>query len=222
MATATKTRSADRWLVISTDWAGYRAMLKIRGERGSSRIIYLDGRLTLTSAGFSNEVIKKRLGTFIQEVATGLRIRAVFAGSTTLWWRRRRSGIEGDETYYFANYGKIAGKKEIDLRVDPPPDLAVEAVVSHPFKEALEVYRRLGVPEVWVCDGRTLRIMVLQADRSYGSATTSVSMTMLAAELILKWVQHDPDADDITWALAVRRWVADELAPQYRAGDVPP
>ena len=221
MATVTKTRSADRWVMIVTDWAGYQAMLKIRGERCSPRIIYLDGRMTLVSPGFSHEVIKKRLGTLIQEVVIGLKIPAVFAGSTTLRKQRRRGGVEGDEVYYFANADKVAGKKAIDLQIDPPPDLAVEAVVSHPVKDALEVYRRLGVPEVWVCDGRKLRIYVLQADQSYDLAASSVSLPMLSAEQILKWVQHDSDANDMTWAVSIRQWVADELAPHLRAGDDP-
>ena len=63
-----------------------------------------------------------------------------------------RGGVEGDQTYYFANAARVRGKKKIDLRRDPPPDLAIEVVVTHDADEAVEVYRRFRVPEVWVCD----------------------------------------------------------------------
>ena len=49
------------------------------------------------------------------------------------------------------------------------------------MKDALEVYRRLGVPEVWICDGRCFSILVLQADRTYAEVSTSASLPMLTA-----------------------------------------
>ncbi len=194
---------ADRWVVIRTDWAGYRAMLKIRGEGPSPRIIYLDGRMTLVSPGYSHELIKKRLATLIEEVIIGLDIPAVVAGATTLRDKPRRGGAEGDEAYYFANSEKVAGNKAIDLRVDLPPDLAVEAVVSHPVKDALEVYRRLGVPEVWVCDGRCFGSWPSRPIRPMPSAPTSKSLPMLSAVDLLRWVQHLPDARHNTWGREV-------------------
>lgn len=51
MATGTTTRSADRWVVVMTDWAGYQAMLEIRGERSSPRIIYTQGEDDALVAG---------------------------------------------------------------------------------------------------------------------------------------------------------------------------
>ena len=100
----TKTPSR-RPLVPDHDRLGglFKAMLKIRGDRSSPRIIYLDGRMTLVSPGFSHEVIKKRLGTLIQEVAFGLGYPR-----SSLPVRRRsgdaaKGGVEGDESYYFAN-----------------------------------------------------------------------------------------------------------------------
>jgi Uma2 family endonuclease len=218
MATATKRRGRDQWVYFHTDWAGYDALLSARGERSYPRITYLDGRATLVSPGYSHESIIKRIGWLFEEVLFGLRIRFVPSRATTLRREAGRGGVEGDETYYIANAAKLAGKKDIDLRVDPPPDLAIEAVVSHPVKDALEVYRRFGVPEVWVCDGRRLRILILQPDTTYAESATSGVVPCLTADEVLGWVQRPETGDELEWRRDVRHWVENELVPRHRAG----
>ena len=47
---------------------------------------------------------------------------------------------------------RVRGKKKLSLKIDPPPDLAIEVVQSHDADAAIEVYRRFKVPEVWVYD----------------------------------------------------------------------
>jgi Uma2 family endonuclease len=215
MATGSKVLGRDRWFVFPTDWAGYRALDKARGERSQPRLIYLDGRVTLVSPGLSHETLTKRLGWIVEAVLEVLDIPAVASRQTTLRKRERRGGVEGDESYYIANYARMVGKKKIDLRVDPPPDLAIEVVVSHPVKDALEVYRRLGVPEVWVGDGRSLRILLLQADGTYAESPVSASLPMLSAVDVMDRLQH-PARDDIAWKRDLRRWVEDEIVPRHR------
>ena len=51
-------------------------------------------------------------------------------GSTTFKLKRRKVGLEPDECFYVKNVECVRGKKNIDLSVDPPPDLAIEIEVS--------------------------------------------------------------------------------------------
>jgi Uma2 family endonuclease len=214
MATVTHQVGHDNWILIETNWAGYQSMLRIRGERCVPRVTYLDGRMTLVSPGFSHEFLRKRLGTFIEEVLDGLGIRYLPAGHTTLRRRARRGGVEGDESFYVANAAKIAGKKRLYMSVDPPPDLAIEVVFSHLAEYALEVYRRLGVPEVWVCDAQNLQILLLQGDQTYVLSRQSAVLPRVSAEEAHDWVAR-PDTGAMTdWKLEVRRWVTEILAPR--------
>jgi Uma2 family endonuclease len=215
MTTGTRALGRDRWFVFQTDWAGYRALDRARNERSVPRLIYLDGRVTLVSPGFPHEKLSSRLDWLVSAVLVGFGIPAICAGHTTYRRKSRRAGLEGDETYYIANAARLAGKTDIDLRVDPPPDLVVE-VVSHPVKDALEVCRRFGVPEVWVCDGRALRILLLRPDRRYARSPVSASLPMLSAEAVLGWVQRPETGDETAWRRDVRRWVEDELVPSHR------
>ncbi len=222
MATVTKpgaiADAGDDQLVVfeSVDWGGYASILKVRGERNRPKAVYLDGRLTLMSPGYAHERLKKLLGGFVEIALEGLGVPFLAAGSTTLRRKRRRGGVEGDETYYLKNLADLRGKSRIDLRVDPPPDLAVEVVVSHDADDAVEVYRRLGVPEVWVGSAEGLAFLTLKEDGAYVSAAESRAIPGLTAAEVPSWIVRDDFPDDFEWRRGLRRWVADELAPRRR------
>jgi Uma2 family endonuclease len=199
------------------DWKGYSTMLRLRGDRPAPRMIYLDGDLLLVSPSFIHERLGKRLGMFVIEVVVGLQIPCQPSGSTTFRRRKKQAGVEGDETYYLANAAQILGKREIDLRTDPPPDLAIEAVHTHEAAEAVEVYRRLRVPEVWVCDEVELEILVRQSNGRYARAESSAAFPFLKATEIFAWVTKPEAASDTEWATDLRRWVRETLAPRRAA-----
>jgi Uma2 family endonuclease len=225
MATTITDRSttidADQCVELrDIDWKGYLTVLRLRGDRGRPRIIYLDGSLYLVTTSLPHEDLKKRLGLLISEVVLGLNIPCRQTGETTYRRRKKKGGVEGDETYYIANAPQVRGKKEIDLRTDPPPDLAVEVVYTHAAKAAVEVYRRLGVPEVWICDEKGLRILVRQANGRYAESATSAAFPFLTAAEIFSWVGRPEAEADTEWGLEVRRWVRDTLAPRREAPGV--
>jgi Uma2 family endonuclease len=200
------------------DWEGYRAFLRLRGGRRHPKVVYLDGRLTLTSPGYAHERLKKRLRGLVEIALEGLGIRFVAAGSTALRRKRRRGGVEWDEAYYLNNLAALRGERRIDLRVDPPPDLAVAVVVSHDADDAVEVYRRLGVPEVWVCTEAESTFLLLDERGDYAASRASRAVPGLAVAEALPWAVRDDFADDFEWRQAFRRWVAEVLAPRRRGG----
>jgi Uma2 family endonuclease len=197
-------------------WKGYVTLLRLRGERSMPKMVYLDGTAWLMSPTFPHERLKTRLGQFATEVLVGLRIPYVPAGSTTLRRRAKKGGVEGDQTFYLANEARIRGKNRIDLRTDPPPDLAMEAVYSHDAEAAVEVYRRLRVPEVWICDEAELLILVLQPNGKYATSTTSAAFPFLSAAEVYEWVSQPQSVAELEWVTALRRWVRRTLRPRIR------
>lgn len=214
VAPATDLDDADRSFEIhATGWEGYEAYLAARGERSRPKMIYLDGALTLVSPGQPHERLNVRIGRFFHEVVVNLGIHTLSLGQTT--WRRRDvdAGVEGDQTFYITNEHLVRGR-EVDLEVDPPPDLAIEVVHSHKADGALETYRRLGVPEVWVCDENRVRILILGADGAYNEATHSLALPFLAAAEIFAQVQQPAGMSDLDQIHSVRRWVREVLVPR--------
>ena len=196
----------------AVDWKGYSALLRVRGERSAPRIIYLDGMVWIMSPAYFHEHLAERLGHFVMVVVEELDIPCAPSGSTTFRRRMKRGGVEGDKTFYLANEARIRGKKKINLREDPPPDLAIEAVNTHAADAALEVYRRLRTPEVWVCDEDSLNIHVLQPNGRYAPSQNSLAFPFLQATEILAWAIRTQTGSETTWMKDLRRWVREELA----------
>jgi len=229
MSTATPISTADRMeppslgaapcvMMSAVGWAGYRTLLRLRGDRPRPRMIYLDGDAFLMSPAFPHEELAELLGVLVLVVVEELGIPCRLSGSTTFRRRSKGGGAEADKSFYLANAPRVLGKRTLHLRSDPPPDLVIEAVNTHAADAAVEVWRRFGVPEVWVADGATLQIQALQPDGQYSESLTSVAFPLLHAAEIHEWVTR-PDRDATTaWLKALRRWVAEVLAPRTRDG----
>ena len=230
IATATNPQSAttSSWVkgdqvveFVGIGWVGYQGLLRVQGERSRPQITYLEGDALLVSPSLQHEWMSNRLGPFVMEVVVGLDIPCVAIGQTTLHRRRKRGGVQPDASFYFANSAAIAakkGKEDIDLRVDPPPDLAIEVVHTHKAEKAIKVLESFSVPEVWVCDEASLRILVLGEDRRYREADRSVALPFLTGEEIHSWVIRD-DCDTMTdWCRTLRQWVETVLVPRTQAG----
>jgi len=228
MATATATailkppREAEGGQCVefpAVGWKGYLTLLRLRGERATPRMVYLDGTVWLMSLSFPHERMKERFGWLLLVLIEEFDVPCIPAGSTTFRRRAKKGGVEGDQTYYLANEARIQGKghkDNIDLSTDPPPDLAIEVVRSHGAAAAIEVYRRLRVPEVWICDRAELVISVLQPNGRYASSPTSASFPFLSAAEVLDWVGRPHNVSDTEWTMELRRWARRTLKPRVR------
>jgi Uma2 family endonuclease len=222
---ATREGEGDRRVALrDVGWKGYLTLLRLRGERPMPKMLYLDGTIWLMSPTYPHERLKKRLGWVVEEIVRSFRIPCIATASTTFRRRSKKGGVEGDQSYYLANAGRIRGKDKISLRTDPPPDLAIEAVCTHEADEAVEVYRRFRVPEVWVCDEAELIILILQPDGQYAPSSTSAAFPFLSAAEIHDWVTRPQTAFDTDWMNEFQRWVRRTLRPRVRrrAGNADP
>jgi Uma2 family endonuclease len=211
----------QRVVLRGIGWEGYTTMLRLRGGRPVPRMAYLDGDLILMSPAYLHEFVKERFGWFVRVIVEEFRIDCAPAGRTTSRRRAKRGGVEGDQTYYLASEPRIRGKSRVDLRIDPPPGLAIEAVHTHGADAAIEVYRRLGVPEVWLWEDGGLRILARQADGRYAEAATSVAFPPLGRDAIAGWIDRPRDTSGTQWALQLREWVRASVVPR-RGPHAPP
>ncbi|MBC7965084.1 MAG: Uma2 family endonuclease, partial [Fuerstia sp.] len=109
------------------------------------------------------------------------------SASTTFRRSDLKRGFEADESYYVQNAELIRGKREIDLSIDPPPDLVVEVEITRSAINKLRMFASMGIPEVWRYDGKVLSIGVLQSDGYSESETSHVLPgfpAALASELL--------------------------------------
>jgi Uma2 family endonuclease len=195
------------------DWRTYSRLLRAFAERPGIRLTYDRGELEITSPTLEHDDDGRVLGTFVFVLTEELGLPLKHGGSTTLRRRLRRRGIEADECFWIANAHRMAGKRRLDLRTDPPPDLAVEVDVTRNSLNRMDIYAVLGVPEVWRLDGNTLSFFVLGAGRSYSSAAVSRSFPLVTPADLLGFIQQARQAGDENPVLRqFRAWVRQRVA----------
>ena len=126
----------ERRIISGVSWERFEAFLNDMGDSLGYRVTYLDGVLELVSPSRRHERNKSIIGSLLEAYCQEKRIRYFPDGSTTFRKAEKRGGTEADESYC------IGTEKEF-------PDLAIEVVETSGSINKLEVYKRLGVQEVW-------------------------------------------------------------------------
>jgi Uma2 family endonuclease len=118
-------------------------------------------------------------------------------------------GLEPDECWWIANADKLEGRQDVDLRRDPPPDLALEIEVSRRLRERWKIYAALRVPEVWSWDGEIVRFHVLKG-RKYRVAARSPAFPFLSSQDLARFAKQMRDGHEMEGLLAFEAWLREE------------
>jgi Uma2 family endonuclease len=195
--TSPELESAGSVVLSDISWELYEKILEAFGER-RLRHTYVDGMLEIMSPLHVHEWRKKFIGRLIEMMAWRTRVPIKSAGSTTLRKKLKRRGLEPDESYYVANEPVVRGRDELDLRTDPPPDLAVEVDVTHKSLSRLEAYAKLGVPEIWRHDGEIVQFLKLDSKGTYTPVSHSVAFPRVASADIRRFLNMLSSQDENT------------------------
>ena len=172
--------TADHRVFMHVGWDGYEALLALRGERPQPRMAYLDGVVELMTTSWDHERIKSWIGRIIE--AYMLEVGILF-GTYGHWTMKQgpgpeAAGVEADDCYQL---GPDQSKRW--------PDLAIEVVWTHGGIDKLEIYRRLGVREVWFWDDGEIHVHVL-GDDGYHAAERSQCLPEIDLELVASLVDQ--------------------------------
>lgn len=198
-----------RVVLRNISWELYQALLRdIEGQRVS--LTYDRGILEIMPPTPRHEKTGKFIARLVEELTVELRIPIVGLGRTTWFSHRINRGLEADECYYVARADWAKGREEFDLLVDPPPDLAIEVDITSSSLDKEDIYRELGVPELWRYENGQLTIRVLNAAGIYETVAQSVSFPVLPPAVIEEFVAKRK-LDDTALVLAFREWVQANL-----------
>lgn len=195
----------QQFLIQDADWPAYQAMLRAVGDRHVF-VTYSQGRLELMAPSWEHDARAERIGQLIRILAEELNIPLIGGGSTTFRREDLDRGLEPDRCYYIANQARVRGRTEIDLAVDPPPDLCVEVELSRRLLDRIEIYQRLGVPELWRDNGRILRVFAL-ADGVYVERPNSPALAPVTVAQMNQLLDLAEGLDDTAWSRKVRAQV---------------
>lgn len=137
----------------NVSWRELQRRLARKGERAVPRVHYLDGVLELMTPSRGHERNASWLGMLLGVYALEQGIELSSFGHWTLTDRLRRAGAEADDCYILGN-----DSEEKLTR----PHFVIEINWSRRGIKKLEIYRRLGVREVWFWERGILTVHVLR------------------------------------------------------------
>jgi len=153
-------------------------------RRGSvPRMTYDEGVLELMSPRRQHENIGSLIGRLVETYTEILGIEVQSVASTTFKRKDLQKAFEADESYYIEHAELIRPKEEVDLTIDPPPDLVIEVEITSSAIRKLKLFAAMGVPEVWRHDGELLEMFVLENEQ-YKPINSSRALPGLTAATI--------------------------------------
>jgi Uma2 family endonuclease len=208
-----------RIIIHGVDWGDYQKMLQIVGDR-RIHVTYDEGTMEVRMPSQEHERSAQLLGFFIPQLADELEVDFEPLGMTT--WKRSdvEKGLESDQCYYIRNEAIVRERVELDLEVDPPPDLAVEVDITSSSLNRMGIYAELAVPELWRYDGRNLTMYQLQPDGEYRACETSLSFPGLRPADVERFIEVGRTTAKRQWAREIRAWVRDELIARRNAPEL--
>jgi Uma2 family endonuclease len=157
---------SDQHIVLQgIGWDLYVALRDLPENR-NKRMVYDRGVLEIMTLSSFHERIAELIARFVDEWTVAQGIPVVSCGSMTFQREDLDRGLEPDKCYYIQHEPLIRGRRQIDLTVDPPPDLVVEVNYVSSSLDKMAIYADIGVPEVWRWRDESLQVFAL-AERQY-------------------------------------------------------
>jgi Uma2 family endonuclease len=181
LAEAPRPLPADSIVVLhGATWADFQRVLEIRGERPVPRITYLEGDLELMSPSLPHESIKSMIGCLVEAWCLEKGVDITPYGSWTLENKESERGVEPDECYVLG-----------DVPAPERCDLAIEVIWTSGGIDKLEVYRKLGVREVWIWKRGRIEVFALRGERYEAIERSELLPGIDLAELV-RFVEQQP------------------------------
>lgn len=203
----TTVRSPEQRIVLhNIPWDLYESILLTHRDRSVPRFTYDRGELEIMSPSAEHEQLTETIRLLVNIVAEEIGINAKGFGSTTFRREDLDRGFEPDACFYIENLARVRGKKELDLRMDPPPDLLIEIDITSSSLDKLSIIAEVRVPEVWLYDRKGWRILRLQGT-NYMEQGESTALPGLTTEAITRLVEESRTLEPLAWMRQVREWV---------------
>ncbi|MEG4312892.1 MULTISPECIES: Uma2 family endonuclease [unclassified Microcoleus] len=191
-------------------WETYEQLLEIFAERSTPRMTYYQGTLELMVPLPEHERYSWTLGRLIVALSEEIGIEIMGLKSSTWRSEPKKAGNEADECFYIQNEALMRGKLTIDLKNDPPPDLAVEMDLTSSSINKMAVYAELKVPEVWIWKKGKLIINILN-DTGYVESETSLAFGSFPVKELAQFMHLDSDKGENARIREFREWVRSHL-----------
>jgi Uma2 family endonuclease len=204
------TPEEQSFLLPGIDWETYRKLSEALTGR-HVRLTYDRGNLELMTISSRHGRFSGLFARLINVLTEELGLPICTCRDMTCDRQDLDRALEPDEGFYIENEPAIRDKEEIDLSLDPPPDVAVEIDLRRSPKSRMSIYAAIRVPEVWRFDGESLRIHQLGADGQYSVVEHSPHFPFVTGADLVRFVQQRTQVDENTLVRLFREWVREQI-----------
>lgn len=202
----------QRVVLRNISWQTFTAMLNEMEQDRATRFAYIDGILEIMTPLGEHENTNRFIDRLISTLAEEINLNIKSFGSLTLKRENFKRGAEPDSCYYIANELRVRNKRNIDLDIDPPPDLVLEIDITSSSIDKSPIYASVGVPEIWRYDGRSLTVFVLsQPDLIYIPTPASPTFPILNLNLVPQLIAQSLIDGETKTLRSFRAWVHQQL-----------
>ncbi|MDB9447107.1 Uma2 family endonuclease [Anabaena sp. CS-542/02] len=172
--------------LTGVSWVQFKNLESAFSSIPGVRLIYLDGGLEIVILGSEHEYYKRTISLLLEAYMRSENIRFYSQGSATLGSQEINAQKEPDESYSF-NAQKAT------------PDLVIEVIVTSGGINTLEVYQRIGIPEVWLWEDGNLKVYELTGEcQGYKRVQESNLLPNLDLNLLTKYITYYDQYDAVT------------------------
>jgi Uma2 family endonuclease len=206
LAAPTAPVEGSRIVLYDVSWETYEKLLEAFAEHPKLRMNYYHGTLELMTPLPAHERYSWTLGRLVTVLTEELGMEIMGLKSTTWRSKPKAVGKEADECFYIQNELKVRNKLDINLKNDPPPDLAIEIDTTNSSVDKMAIYAELKVPEVWRYEEGQLIINLL-TDTGYIESETSLAFGTFPVKELTKFLQLDSQKGENARMREFREWV---------------
>jgi Uma2 family endonuclease len=212
MATATATPPREQQIVLlGIAWQTYERLLSDDMDRSVPRFTYDRGELEILGPSPEHEIINRTLALLVELIAAELAIDVLDVGSTTFKRQELQRGFEPDSSFYIQPEARVRRREQIDLSVDPPPDLVIEIGITRSAIPKLPIFAAMGVPEVWRWDGEQVIILQL-AGSAYAEVSASAALPPMTTNTLNRFLRASRSQRRTVWIRQLREWARSTTA----------
>ncbi len=202
---ASPPEAGQRLILHGASWGTYERLLADFQDSHAAHFTYDRGVLEIMVLSAKHEELNRAVALLVEILALEMNINVRNLGSTTFTREDLARGFEPDTCFYIQNAARVRGKEEINLEVDPPPDLVVEIDITHPSLDKLPIYAAVGVLEVWRYDGQQLTIFTLEGE-AYRTHEKSVALPGLTNQILSQFIAESKTSERLEWLRRVQEW----------------
>lgn len=169
-------------------WQTYQALLADMGEHRSARLSYDRGTLEIKMPSKLHELINRLLERIVTTLTEELGMNVLSLGSTTFDSEAVEQGVEPDSCFYIQNADRVNPEDNVPPQ-DFPPDLVIEVDITSSSRSRLNIYKVMGVPEIWRYNRQGLAILQLRQG-IHIECEYSLTFPLLSVEILENFLER--------------------------------